>query len=222
MSFIDYTASEGASTLVSEQKPYVPYNRGLVQGVGINDHPTPIRVGGKNIKSYTVWHCMLVRCYSANYQKEKPTYVGCSVAKDWQLFSNFEKWFSSNYVEGWRLDKDILFPGNKVYSAETCVFVSPALNALLLDHGAARGTYPIGVHIRKDNLKYTALISTGSWQRSLGCFDTPLEAHQAWQLAKAAIIEAFPTNDPRIRAALDKRAAQLRDDHAHGRITVKL
>lgn len=221
MTSANYTAPAGATPFI-EQKFYTHPNRKLVQGVGVNDYPTPTKVNGKDIVSYRVWCSMLVRCYSANYQKEKPTYIGCSVTKDWQLFSNFERWFSSNYVEGWRLDKDLLFPGNKVYSAETCVFVSPALNSLLLDHGAARGTYPIGVHIRKDSRKYAALISAGARQRSLGCFPTPLAAHQAWQLAKADILANFPTTDLRIRAALDKRVAQLRDDHANNRITVKL
>lgn len=221
MTSANYTASADAIPLIP-QKPYAPYNRKLVQGVGVNDYPTPTKVNGKDIVSYRVWHSMLVRCYSANYQKEKPTYIGCSVIKDWQLFSNFERWFSSNYVVGGRLDKDLLFPGNKVYSAETCVFVSPALNSLLLDHGAARGTYPIGVHIRKDNRKYTALISAGARQRSLGCFSTALAAHQAWQLAKADIIANFPTTDLRVRAALDLRVVQLRDDYANNRITVKL
>ena len=120
------------------------------------------------------------------------------------------------------MDKDILFPGNKTYSAETCVFIPRRLNTLLTDGGAARGAHPIGVSFHKSSQKYRALIQTGAGQKHLGSFSTPLAAHQAWQLAKAAIIEAFPTTDPRIRAALDKRAAQLRDDHAHGRTTVKL
>lgn len=221
MTSANYTAPEGASPLI-EQKSYTRSKRKLVQGRGINDATTPVVVDGKIITSYNVWSTMLSRCYAARYHKTRPTYVGCSVAKDWQLFSNFEKWFTEHYAEGLSLDKDLLFPGNKVYGPDTCVFVTPALNGLLLDCGTRRGDSPLGVSFRKDLQKYTASVRVEGVLRYLGHFPTPLEAHQAWQLAKAAIIEAFPTTDPRIRAALDKRAAQLRDDHAHGRITVKL
>ena len=221
MSFAHCIAPNGASPLV-DQKSYTHGNRKLIYGAGINDHPSPTKVDYKHIKSYTVWRNMLERCYSASLQKKYPTYKDCSVAEEWLRFSTFERWYAENYKEGCDLDKDILFPGNKTYSAETCVFIPRRLNTLLTDGGAARGAHPIGVSFHKSSQKYRALIQTGAGQKHLGSFSTPLAAHQAWQLAKAAIIEAFPTTDPRIRAALDKRAAQLRDDHAHGRTTVKL
>ena len=221
MTCLDYTASNNASPL-TEQKPYVPYNRRLVYGVGRNDCATPVMVEGKIIKSYDLWHSMLSRCYSANYQKKQPTYIGCSVAEDWLLFSNFEKWFIENYFEGAALDKDILLPGNKVYSASTCVFIPRALNNLLLDHRSARGEYPLGVCFRKSSQKYLAQINTVEGHRHLGCFTTALEAHRAWQVAKVASIEAAETNNPRVKSALGRRASQLRDDHANGRITTKL
>ena len=221
MSFAHYIAPNGASPLV-KQESYVPYNRSLVYGIGLNDFPTPTCVNDKDIRSYTIWRVMLQRCYSELYREGRPTYTGCTVAEEWHSFTAFEKWFTANHTEGCQLDKDILFPGNKVYSAETCVFVSPALNALLLDHGAARGKYPLGVSLDNRRPRYQARVSTEAGRKCLGLFDTPLAAHQAWQLAKADIIANFPTTDPRIQAALDKRVAQLRDDYANNRITVKL
>lgn len=221
MTYLDYTTSNDATPLV-EQKPYVPYNRSLVYGIGVNDHPTPVLVDGKIIKSYDLWHSMLGRCYSANCQKKQPTYIGCSVVEEWHLFSNFERWFSENYFEGAALDKDILNQGNKVYGPDTCVFIPRALNNLLLDHRAARGEYPLGVIFRKSSQKYIAQINTTEGHRHLGCFTTALEAHKAWQLAKIAAIEAAETNNPRVRVALDRRAAQLKEDHANGRITIRL
>lgn len=221
MTYLNCTAPTGASPL-TEQKPYTHPNRKLVHGVGINDYPAPIKVDYKHIRSYKVWQGMLQRCYSASLQKGYPTYTGCSVAEEWLRFSTFERWFSSNYIEGCDLDKDILFPGNKLYSAETCVFVPHKLNAMLTDGKAARGAHPIGVSFHKGAQKYRALIRTGAGQIHLGSFSTALEAHQMWQLAKADIIANFPTADLRIRAALDKRAAQLRDDYANNRITTKL
>lgn len=210
-----------ASPLV-EQKPYVPYNRRLVYGIGINDFPTPVVVNGKIIRAYSLWTTMLKRCYSAGCQKKQPTYTGCSVSKEWLSFTAFETWFAANYIEGYQLDKDLLVTGNRVYSSETCIFVSHAINSLLLDCRAARGEHPLGVSFNKRAKKYVAQISTGMDRRGLGYFSTALAAHQAWQLEKAAGIEGAETDSPRIRAALGRRVAQLRGDHANGRITVKL
>lgn len=148
--------------------------------------------------------------------------AGCSVVKEWLSFTTFEKWFTDSYVEGWKLDKDILVPGNRVYGPETCVFVTQALNSLLLDCRVARGKYPLGVCFHKATQKYTATIHTGAGQRHLGCFTAPLAAHQAWQLAKSAHIKAAETCNPRVRAALDLRVVKLSDDRANGRITTKL
>ena len=219
MIFADYTAPEGASPL-AKRKTCIKNK--LVQGVGINDFPAPIKVNGRDIKSYNLWKSVLQRCYSVDCQMKHPTYIGCSVVKEWHSFSRFERWFTENYIDGYHLDKDILVPGNKVYSAGTCVFVSREINGLLTDCRAARGAYPLGVNFHKVNKRYIASIHTESVLRYLGSFSTALEAHQAWQLAKSVNIDAAETNNPRIRAALDKRAAQLRDDHANGRITVKL
>lgn len=219
MTYMKYNASEDAS-LLSKSKVHARPN--LVQGVGISDSPHLVKVNGKVLKSYRVWSSMLLRCYSVSYQKKRPTYIGCSVTKEWHSFKNFEKWFLENYTEGYALDKDILFPGNKIYGPETCVFVPQKLNSLLTNNKAARGDCPLGVHFHKGTQKYIAQITVDAVNRPLGYFLTPLEAHRAWQLAKSDSITAAKTNDPRVRAALDKRAAQLRDDHAHGRITVTL
>ena len=221
MSFIDYTVSEDVSSLI-EQKPYTHHNRSLIYGLGTNDHSTSVKVDGKHIKVYRLWHDMFARCYSVSRQKDRPTYIGCTVAEVWHLFSSFEKWFSENYIEGYDLDKDILMPGNLVYGPETCVFVPRALNSLLVDHRAARGAYPLGVCFHKASQKYTASVSTANGPQHLGYFSTPLGAHRAYQIAKANVIATSKADNPRIRAALDKRAAQLRDDHANGRITVKI
>lgn len=218
-------ADATASPLVTEQKPYTPYNRSLVYGLGINDCPTPVIINGVRLKSHSYWQSMLTRCYSSTFHRDRPSYLGCSVAPEWLLFSTFEKWFKVHYEEGCSLDKDLLVQGNRVYGPDTCVFVPPALNALLTDRAAGRGAYPLGVCKHGTCNKYVAQISgakSAGFNVYLGLFSTPLEAHKAWQLAKAEIIEQFPTTDPRIRKALDLRVAQLRDDHANNRITTKL
>ena len=48
--------------------------------------------------------------------------------------------------EGLQLDKDLLVNGSKVYSRETCVFVSNQVNIFLTERGNDRGEWPIGVN----------------------------------------------------------------------------
>ena len=164
----------------------------------------------------------MARCYSPKFQTGESVYIGCTVCQEWLNFSIFESWVLQQDHEGCSLDKDLLCQGNKIYSPATCIFVPQALNALLCDAAAIRGAFPLGVTFNKEKGKFMAQITRDNKRVYLGYFLTPLEAHQAWQLAKIAAIDAAVTNDPRIRAALDKRAAQLRDDHANGRITTKL
>lgn len=219
MTSTDDTTSEGVSTHI---KSKIRAKRGLVYNIGISDSLTPITANGKHVRAYSVWRGVLRRCYSVNFQKKRPNYEGCSVVEEWHSFANFEKWFTENYVEGYDLDKDLLVPGNCVYGPETCVFVAPAINSLLQDKRATCGEFPLGVCFRKDLQKYTAQINTKTGRKRLGHFTTPLEAHRAYQLAKADVIAAAEINNPRVRVALDLRIVQLRDDHLHGRITVKL
>lgn len=194
----------------------------LVRGVGTNDSPNPIWVDGKNTKTYATWGGMLERCYCPKYLALKPSYQGCTVTPEWLRFSVFESWMLRQDFIGNQLDKDLLYPGNKVYGPDTCVFVSRALNCLLIDSSRSRGELPLGTSYNKPTKKHIATVCCEGTNKHLGLFLTPLEAHKAWQLAKAEIIEQFPTTDPRIRKALDLRVAQLRDDHANNRITTKL
>jgi hypothetical protein len=113
--------------------------------------------------------------------------------------------------QGNHLDKDILFPGNKVYSPEGCIFVSPRLNQFLTDHGMARGNWPIGVYLNKEKGKFHAHCNnpfTGKQER-LGYFDCPGEAHEAWRSRKHqhALRYAEMQTDPRIAEALRTRFA---------------
>jgi hypothetical protein len=54
------------------------------------------------------------------------------VCNEWHNFQNFAEWFCKNYCDAsmdkWQLDKDIIVPGNRVYSPETCCFVPNAVN----------------------------------------------------------------------------------------------
>ena len=81
---------------------------------------------------------MLQRCYSDKCHESNPTYKDCTVCERWLVFANFiedlpliegyELW-RDNPNTGVSLDKDIKVQGNKIYSLETCKFVSKSDNA---------------------------------------------------------------------------------------------
>lgn len=194
--------------------------RKLVFGVGVND--VPYRAMGDPI--YIVWQHMLRRCYCPNYLAKKPTYIGCSVAPEWLTFSNFRDWMLRQPWQGNHLDKDLLFPGNRVYSPEACVFVSRMTNSVLIDRGNDRGEYPLGVHLNKKLNLFVGQVSTFGTNTYLGCFSNRMDAHAAWQREKAKIIRevAAQQGDWRVEIALLARADQLDNDRLLGLETIKL
>jgi len=81
-------------------------------------------------QAYEAWRGMISRCYCKKRLDKYKTYIGCSVCDEWRSFQVFAKWFSDNYTEGLHLDKDIRVKGNKVYSPDTCKFVTRAENVI--------------------------------------------------------------------------------------------
>ena len=194
----------------------------LVYGIGINDADyvvvkwETIEVNGKQKKKlvwycpyYRVWRSMLQRCYSPQAQERNPTYKGCSVSEQWITFSNFRLWMESQDWEGKQLDKDLLFEGNKVYSGETCVFVTKAVNTFTIDCGASRGECLIGVYWDKRAGKFQSKCSNPftKKQEHLGYFTSELEAHQAWLKRKLELstLLAEEQTDERVAKALIER-----------------
>ena len=201
----------------------------LVCGVGINDLVTTVKVNGKHLKFYSCWREMLRGCYDQNAQKRRKSssYKGCTVCDEWLTLSNFKDWYDKQYVEpDFQLDKDIIKAGNKVYCPEYCSFVPKNLNKLLLDSSASRGYLLLGVtrnnyicKTKKEN-KQPFTSRCGSILRGYlhSYHKTELEAHNAWRLNKADVIEElvekywsdFPNLDIRIKYAFLERASKLR------------
>ena len=111
----------------------------LVCGVGTNDCVGWCSTKNRDTYEYKVyqsWYHMLRRCYSEAFHKRYPTYIGCTVCERWLTLSNFAEDIKSlpnydRYISGECsfLDKDIRVPGNKVYSPDTCMFVSKSDSA---------------------------------------------------------------------------------------------
>lgn len=156
----------------------------LLYGVGLNDTK-----GQSQTAAYQCWASMLNRCYASISRKERPTYEDCSVCDDWLTFSSFKAWFDRCNVEGWHLDKDLLTPGNKVYSPYTCLFIPRGLNYFANSNARQRGDLPLGVHAM--NGRYEAGIRESGKRRHIGYFDTPQEAHSAWHDEKMKIAAGY-------------------------------
>jgi len=55
---------------------------------------------------------------------------------------------------GKSLDKDIIIPGNRVYSSSACAFVEHKVNCFVVDKKAGRGQHPLGVSYRSKTKNY--------------------------------------------------------------------
>ena len=143
------------------------------------------------------------------YLESYPSYIGTSVCSEWLSATAFKKWMEEQDLMGKCLDKDIIVPGNRLYSPETCAFVLNTTNLFVLARDASRGEYPIGVHLFKRTGKYQAYCKnpfTGK-QEHLGYFSTPEEAHEAWRKRKHDLAQrvAATESDMRVVEALRKR-----------------
>ncbi|WPJ55442.1 hypothetical protein RCIP0091_00067 [Klebsiella phage RCIP0091] len=180
---------------VLESTPRIRFDNRKVYGVGINDSQFQVTMWCNNQKvqhsAYATWKGILQRCYSNKFQKNYPTYAGCSICEEWKLFSNFLKWWKTNFKEGYQIDKDITSPGNEVYSPELCVFVPPDLNGFVTDCEARGNIYAIGVTYYKPRGKFRARIWDDGKLITLGLYDTEKEAHESWYERKISIAHKF-------------------------------
>lgn len=195
----------------------------LVYGVGINDagyvtqkFQRLLDANGKKLTKriwtcpyYLKWAQILERCYSEKKHKTSPTYIGCSICDEWLTFSNFKAWMEQQDWMEKQLDKDLLVPGNKVYSPKTCVFVSQLVNKFITESTATRGKYLIGTHWKSRLNCFQASVRNPFTNKTeyLGLFPTELQGHHAWLRRKLELAKqlAAEQDDPRVAEALIKR-----------------
>ena len=164
-----------------------------VYGVGVFGEGNKARVNGIITREYTLWTNMLSRCYGEKTQRNQPKYIGCAVSEEFHNFSMFKEWCYKQVGfnnTGWSLDKDILVKGNKVYSAETCVFVPREINNIILNNKTRRGAHPVGVKYYRRTGKFVSSCSIGIGRKKhLGYYNTPEEAFNAYKQAKEKYIK---------------------------------
>jgi len=185
---------------------------GVIFGVGNNDADYPVRAKDSKCPYFIKWMGMMSRCYGG-YDTWK-SYVGCVVCDEWLTFSIFKAWMETQDWEGKVLDKDILGSG-KLYSPETCVFVTQKQNNFLLTSGGGRGKYPLGCHFHKQDRKFRVECHdprTGK-QTYYGSFEDPQEAHEVWREKKLGFVDyAFSDCPDNIREAVKGRYRGSYDD----------
>jgi len=181
--FNDERKTEVRAQMIKIRKGSVnnPYHKTLM-GVGYIGEGKHKSTG----RAYICWSGIMERSYNPRYKLEKPTYVGVTVHPDWHNFQNFAKWFYENYdlekMKDWHIDKDLLFPGNKEYSARTCCYIPPAINGIFSSMCGNKKIIPRGVS--EKNGRYRASMHKYNKSVFLGSFNTPEEAHEVYMKAK--------------------------------------
>lgn len=174
-------------------------------GVGINDvdykvtiHEELPKVGGKRQQRvvwkcpvYTKWVDLLKRVYSEKFHKKYPTYVNCTMTEDWHKLSAFKLWFDQQEVvgEGFHLDKDFLYEGNKHYSPKTCILIPSIINAFIgtgANSMKLDKNLPLGVSNTLQEGVYRARCSDPfkRYPAEIGRYCCVGEAHTAWRRKK--------------------------------------
>ena len=177
----------------SVKDPYLP----SVCGVGVLGAKYPSKINGVKTREYILWTHMLQRCYSDTYKKKQPTYIGCDVSDKFKSYEYFYEWCHSQIgfgVDGngnsFQLDKDLLIKGNKVYSENTCVFLPQEINKVLTKRESLRGEYLIGVCWHNTSKSFVAQVGKSKGRSEwLGCFNTEIEAFNAYKKAKEAFVK---------------------------------
>lgn len=148
------------------------------------DGPFRSRKKGKITVEYQTWSNMINRCYNEKYHATRPKSVGCMVAEEWLNFQNFAAWLTNHdyYNLGYFLDKDLLIPKNRLYSADTCLLLPQEINTLIANSEVSDKGLPMGVRKHKD--KFKAVLSMDNKQKHLGCFDDIASAFAVYTKSK--------------------------------------
>jgi hypothetical protein len=176
----------------SVKNPFHPEVNG-VGFFGVGPYIGKVAAGSKiSSKEYSHWHSMLTRSYAGYYHERFPTYVGCSVDEQWHNFQEFAEWcqWQTGFKDaGSVLDKDLLVSGNKVYGIETCVFLPPELNNLIVTQTKAGKDTPPGISYQNGCSKYIVSCAIAGKNKNLGRYKCPEEAFAVYKAFKEALVK---------------------------------
>ena len=176
---------------ITSTRPQNQIKNKLIHGVAYNSGGKHwVRFENIDNPAYIVWRNIVNRCYGKSSIKNK-SYENCTMDDGFLDYQNFAEWYLNHdyYGLGYFVDKDIIIPGNKVYSDKSCCLVPIEINNLLIDRRGDRGSLPIGVTLHNQTGQYRARLSTRNGRVHLGLFNRPQEAHQAYVMAKEAYVK---------------------------------
>lgn len=165
-----------------------PYDKTIynIGCIGVGDYQIWDNDIKRNSPVYDIWSAMIERCYIN--KKKYPAYYGIvTICDEWLVFQNFAKWYDENKYdcEGrLHLDKDILHPGNKVYSPENCILLPQRINELFSVCTRGKSNLPQGI---KKCVKGYSVNYRGE---SLGIYKTLIEACEVYIHKKEETIKA--------------------------------
>lgn len=149
-------------------------------------------------------------------QLREPSYTGCSTT--FLCFQDFCEWCQTQvgYADGYQLDKDLLYKGNKVYSPEYCVFLPSEINKLLVSPKKCRGELPLGVSQPKIGGSYRATFTISGKTAHIGMYSNPESAFNAYKCEKEKHIKQQANKwrdkiDPRAYEALMNYEVEITD-----------
>lgn len=173
---------------IKKHQTYVNFRRGQIKNpydktvfgigyLGAGKHKMQYPDTKTNTKTYMSWKNMLDRCYGKQNRDLHPAYFDIStVCNEWLNFQTFADWYEEREYKcdgRLHLDKDILYPGNKVYSPDNCILVPQRINMLFVNKPNNRGL-PNGIKkcVRGYSAKYN--------HEELGSYLTLEEAYSVY------------------------------------------
>lgn len=133
--------------------------------------------GDSKTRLYTTYRAMISRCYDSkhasytNYGKKGVTV--CDLWRD--SFETFKEWALLNgYDDTKVLDKDGIISNSKMYSPETCQFISKLKNATIKQSHNTSGY--VGVSYVSNMQKFKSTVGFEKKSYHIGLFNTAVEA----------------------------------------------
>ena len=156
-------------------------------------------------RALLIYNGILKRCYDEESKKMFPWYEKATMCDEWRNDpSLFIRWYESNYYEvdgeSIQVDKDLLFPGNKIYSPDKCCLLPITLNSLLAnckkpyhrdDSILARRInkdLPLGVRYNKAKKKFYGQLTINGDVIKFDECNSPEEAFAIYKRHKEAYI----------------------------------
>lgn len=133
---------------------------------------------------YSVWYAMVRRCYNPD-DKHYKNYgaKGVTVCDSWRhSVKDFVDWGMANgYEKGLTIDKDMKSGDMKVYSPETCQFVTNSMNCRATRKIRSNNTSGFrGICFRKADQLWVAEIETDCKRTYIGAYSTAEQAAKAY------------------------------------------